>query len=72
MELASNYDAVTSFFTNSDNKNMEAFTQETIEDLKAKIAALELELHIERKAAERTARLLQVMRGDDFNDESLH
>ena len=50
----------------------DASKKETVEKLKARIVELELELLLQKKAAEKGEKLLKVMWGDDFNDDSLH
>ena len=49
-----------------------ASKQDTVEKLKARIAELELELQRQKTPAEKGDKLLRVMWGDDFNDDSLH
>ena len=49
----------------------QASHQDTVEKLKARIVELELELQKQKKAAEKGDKLLKVMWGDDFNDDSL-
>lgn len=46
--------------------------QETIEKLKLRIAELELELLKQKTVSEKGDKLVKVMWGDDFNDNSLH
>lgn len=43
-----------------------------VEKLQARIRELELELQNQKKAAEKGDKLLKVMWGDNFNDDSLH
>ena len=50
----------------------ETSKKETVEKLKARIAELELELLKQKKAAEKGDKILKVIWGDDFNDDSLH
>ncbi|MDQ6814662.1 MAG: hypothetical protein M3040_13055 [Bacteroidota bacterium] len=50
----------------------ESDKQDTIEKLKARIQELEIELQMQKKSAEKGDKLLKVMWGDDFNDDSLH
>ena len=50
----------------------DASRQDTVEKLKARILELEQELQKQKKAAEKGDKLLKVMWGDDFNDDSLH
>ena len=45
---------------------------DTIEKLRARIAELELELKRQKTVAEKGDKLIKVMWGDDFNDDSLH
>lgn len=49
-----------------------ASKQDTVDKLKARIAELELELQRLKTATEKGDKLLRVMWGDDFNDDSLH
>jgi len=46
--------------------------EETVQKLREKILELELELQKLKTAAEQGDTLLKVMRGDNFNDDSLH
>lgn len=50
----------------------ETLKEDTIEKLKARILELEYELQRQKRAAEKGDKLLKVMWGDDFNDDSLH
>ena len=50
----------------------EATKQDSVESLKARIAELELALQKQIRASEKGDKLLKVMWGDDFNDDSLH
>jgi hypothetical protein len=58
--------------TKMDAKIFESAKQDTIDKLKEKIVELELELRKQKTAAEKGDKLLKVMWGDDFNDDSLH
>ncbi|MGI8637008.1 MAG: hypothetical protein ACR2KZ_16560 [Segetibacter sp.] len=61
-----------SYLNSETGSLLEITKQDSVEKLKARIAELELELQRQKKAAEKGDRLLNVMWGDDFNDESLH
>ena len=61
-----------SYLNSETGSLLEITKQDSVEKLKERIAELELELHRQKRAAEKGGRLLNVMWGDDFNDESLH
>lgn len=74
MEASLNYSEFDSLrnVKNDTTFTFEITKQDTVEKLKERIAELEQELRKQKEAAERGLRLLNVMWGDDFNDESLH
>jgi hypothetical protein len=74
MEVASTFDGSESLRCAS-KESLSSFDitkHELVEKLKERIAELELELQKQKKAVEKNSRLLNVIWGDDFNDESLH
>jgi hypothetical protein len=61
-----------SYLNSETGSLLEITKHDSVEKLKARIAELEMELQKQKRAAEKGGRLLNVMWGDDFNDESLH
>ncbi|MCW3114747.1 MAG: hypothetical protein JWR18_3143 [Segetibacter sp.] len=65
--------AVTVSYMNNESRKMaEAAKQDMVEKLQERIRELELELQNQKRSSEKGDKLLKVMWGDDFNDDSLH
>jgi hypothetical protein len=73
MELSVERDQpVSDSYLKNNTDIFEGSKQDIVEKLRERILELELELQKQKTAAEKGDKLLKVMWGDDFNDDSLH
>lgn len=63
---------ITSAFATDDSLNKQEITSNSITDLEARIAELEMELRKQKAQAEKGAKLMQILWGDKFQSDSLH
>ncbi|MDB5246167.1 MAG: hypothetical protein JWQ40_561 [Segetibacter sp.] len=58
--------------SNNTNESLDSTQPQTVEELQAKILELEKELKKQKQAAEKGAKLLKLIWGDQFATDSLH